>query len=49
MVQEMVRPLVRATKVRKLVPELRDQALRVARCHYTEDCRREDLPTVTAK
>ena len=41
MVQETVRRLVKVIKARKLVPELRDQALKVARCHYTEDYLRE--------
>ena len=40
-VQEMVRQLVRAIRVRRLVPELRDRDLKVARCLYTEDCLRE--------
>ena len=40
-VQETVRPLVKDTRDRKLVPELQDQALKVARCLYTEDYRRE--------
>ena len=39
--QEMVRLLVRDTKVRKLVLELRDQVSKVDRCHYIEDCLRE--------
>ena len=43
MVQAMVRPLVRATRVRKLVPEHRDQALKVDRCHYTDVCQSADL------
>ena len=42
-VQAMVRPLVRATRVRKLVPEHRDQALKVDRCHYTDVCQSADL------
>ena len=39
--QEMVRLLVRDTKVRKLVPELRDQVSKVDRCHYTDVFLRE--------
>ena len=42
MVQAMVRPLVRAIRVRRLVLEHQDQALKVDRCHYTEDYLRED-------
>ena len=41
MVQETVRLLVRAIRVRKLVLELQDQVSKVARCHYTEDYLRE--------
>jgi hypothetical protein len=44
-VQEMARPQARVTKDRKLVLELRDQVLKVARCHYIEEFLREDLPT----
>ena len=40
-VQEMVRLLVRDTRVRKLVLELRDQVLKVDRCHYTDVFLRE--------
>ena len=36
------RPLVRATRVRKLVPELQDQALKADRCHYTDVCQSAD-------
>ena len=39
--QEMVRQLVRDTKVRKLVLELRDQVSKVVRCHYTDEFQRE--------
>ena len=42
MVQEMVRLPVRATRVRRLVLELQDQALKVDRCHFTEESLRED-------
>ena len=42
MVQEMVRQLVRAIRDRRLVQELQDQALKVVRCHYTEEFQRED-------
>ena len=38
MVQAMVRPLVRAIRVRRLVLEHQDQALKVDRCHYTDVC-----------
>ena len=41
MVQETVRLLVRAIRVRRLVLELQDQVLKVDRCHYTEDYLRE--------
>ena len=37
MVQEMVRPLVKVIRDRKLVQELQDLDLKVASCHYTED------------
>ena len=30
-------------KVRRLVPEHRDQALKVDRCHYTDVCQSADL------
>ena len=40
MVQEMVRQLVRVIRVRRLVLEHRDRALRAVRCRYTEDFRR---------
>ena len=33
----------RAIRVRKLVPEHRDQALKVDRCHYTDVCQSADL------
>ena len=45
MVQEMVRLLVRDTKVRKLVQEVQDLVSKVDRCLYTEEFRREDLQT----
>ena len=41
-VLEMVRQLVKVTKVRRLVPEQQDQALKVVRCLYTEEYQRED-------
>ncbi len=41
MVQVMARQLVRAIKVRKLVPAHQDQVLKVVRCHYTDVCQRE--------
>jgi len=44
MVQAMVRPLVRAIRVRRLVLEHQDQALKVDRCHYTDVCQSVDLP-----
>ena len=40
-VQEMARQLVRVTRVRRLVPELQDQVLKVVRCHYIEEFQRE--------
>ena len=40
-VQEMEKQLVRDIRDRRLVPELRDRDLKVDRCLYTEDCRRE--------
>ena len=49
MVQETVRLLVRATRVRKLVPELRDQALKVVRCLYTDVFLREVSQTETLR
>ncbi len=48
-VQEMVRQPEKDIKVRKHVQELQDRALKVVRCHYTEDYQREDLKTETAK
>ena len=45
MVQEMARQLVRDIKDRRLVPALRDRALKVVRCLYTDVFRREDSPT----
>ena len=42
---EMVRQPARATRVRKLVPELRDLVSRAARCLYTDVFRREDSQT----
>ena len=48
-VQEMVRQPEKDIKVRKRVQELQDRALKVARCHYTEDYQRGDLRTETAK
>ena len=44
MVQAMVRPLVRAIRVRRLVLEHQDQALKVDRCHYTDVCQSVDSP-----
>ena len=44
-VLEMVRQLVRDTKVRKLVLEHQDQVSKVVRCHYIEEYLREDLQT----
>ena len=41
MVQEMARLPVRVIRVRKLVQEHQDQALKVDRCHSTEDFQRE--------
>ena len=41
-VQEMVRQPEKDIKVRKRVQELQDRALKVVRCHYTEDYQRED-------
>ena len=38
MVQVMVRPQVRAIRVRKLVPELQGLALKADRCLYTDVC-----------
>ena len=46
-VQEMVRQPEKDIKVRKHVQELQDRALKVVRCHYTEDYQREDLRTET--
>ena len=40
--------LVRDIKARKLVLELPDRDLKVARCLYTEEFPREDLPAETA-
>ena len=48
-VLEMVRQLVKVTKVRKLVPEQQDQALKVVRCLYTEEYQREDSNAETLK
>ena len=48
-VLEMVRQLVRDTKVRKLVLEHQDQVLKVVRCHYIEEYLREDLQTEILK
>ena len=48
-VQEMVRQQVKAIKDRKLVPELQDQALKVVRCHYTDESRKEDSLAETPK
>lgn len=45
----MVRQLVKVTKVRKLVPEQQDQALKVVRCLYTEEYQREDSNAETLK
>jgi len=42
-VLEMVRQLVKVTKVRRLVPEQQDQALKVVRCLYTEEYQREGI------
>ena len=42
-VQETARQLVRATRVRKLVQEHRDLALKAFRCLYTEEFPREAL------
>lgn len=44
----MVKQPARDTKVRKLVQEHQDQALKVVRCHYIEDYQREALQTETA-
>ena len=38
MVQVMVRPQVRAIRVRKLVPEQQGLALKADRCLYTDVC-----------
>ena len=48
-VQEMVKQQVKAIKDRKLVPELQDQALKVVRCHYTDESRKEDSLAETPK
>ena len=48
-VQEMVKQLVKDIKDRKLVPELQDQALKVVRCHYTDESRKEDSLAETPK
>ena len=40
-VQEMVRQLVRVIRVRRLVPEHPDRALKVDRCLCTDEFRRE--------
>lgn len=42
--QATARPQVRATRVRRLVPELPDRASRAARCLCTDVFPREDLP-----
>ena len=47
--QETVRLPVRVIRDRRLVPELRDRALKAVRCHYTEDCRREVSSAETPK
>ena len=44
-VQEMARQLVRDTRARRLVPELQDQVLKVARCLYIEEFQREASQT----
>jgi hypothetical protein len=41
MVPVMVRQLVMVTRVRRLVLELQDLALKVVRCHFTEEYQRE--------
>jgi hypothetical protein len=48
-VQEMVRPLVRDIRDRRLVLELLDQASKVVRCHYIDVFLREDLQIVTLR
>ena len=48
-VLEMVRQLVKVTKVRRLVPEQQDQALKVVRCLYTEEYQREDSNAETLR
>ena len=45
-VHEMERQQVKAIKDRKLVQELQEQALKVVRCHYTEEFQREALQIV---
>ena len=47
--EEMVRQPVKVIKVGTLVPEHQDQALKVVRCHYTEDFQREVSLTETPK
>ena len=48
-VLEMVRQLVRDTKVRKLVLEHQDQVSKVVRCHYIEEYQREVSLTETLR
>ena len=48
-VLEMVRQLVKVTKVRKLVPEQQDQALKVVRCLYTEEYQKRGSNAETLK
>ena len=49
MVQAMAKQQVRVTKVRRHVPALQDQVLKVARCLYTEDFLREASQTEIQK
>ena len=48
-VQETVRLLGRATRVRKLVLEHQDLVSKVDRCHYIEDYQREASSAVTLR
>jgi hypothetical protein len=48
-VQETAKQPVKVTKVRKLVPEHPDPALKVDRCLYTEESLKEDLPVPVQK
>ena len=48
-VQETARQLVRVIRVRRLVLEHQDQALKVVRCHYTDVFLREVSRTETQR